>query len=89
MKKNTVNSLDVAFNKAFEKASNTKVSLPPDTMLQLYAYYKQATAGDNSSFNTNYDVRSAFKFNAWIQMRGMSKEQAKKEYINLVNKIIK
>lgn len=57
-------------------------------MLRLYAYYKQAVKGDNFSFNADPDVKTAFKFNAWMQLRGMSEEEAKKEYINLVNSII-
>jgi diazepam-binding inhibitor (GABA receptor modulating acyl-CoA-binding protein) len=33
-------------------------------------------------------VRSAFKFNAWVQLNGMSAEDAKKNYIELANKIL-
>lgn len=81
--------LDIEFQKAFERASSMEESIPPDLMLRLYAYYKQAVKGDNFSFNTNQDVRNAFKFNAWMQLKGMSVEDAKKEYINLVNLILK
>ena len=35
--------LDIKFKKAFEIASGMKEKLPPDVMLQFYAYYKQAT----------------------------------------------
>ena len=83
--------LDAEFNEAYQKASNTNQTLPPDVMLKLYAYYKQAVKGDQFSLNANYnaDLRNAFKFNAWMQLKGMSEEEAKKEYINLVNLIIK
>ncbi|MDY0781126.1 acyl-CoA-binding protein [Tenacibaculum sp. IB213877] len=83
--------LDKQFKEAFEKASATEQSsFPPDILLRLYAYYKQATKGDNFSFNAiEQDYRSAFKFNAWIQLKGMSEEEAKKEYIKLVNSILK
>ena len=54
-------------------------------MLKLYAYYKQATQGDNfSSSESETDLRNGFKFNAWAQLRGMSVEDAKIAYINLV-----
>jgi len=84
-----LNDLDIQFQKAYQKASKFKEGLPPDTMLKLYAYYKQAVKGDHFSFNTNNNLRNAFKFNAWSQLKGMSEDQAKQEYINLVNLIIK
>lgn len=77
--------LDKEFEEAFEKASSMTEKLPQDVMLQFYAYYKQATSGDNFSFNANFGVRNAFKFNAWMQLKGISPEDAKKKYIELVN----
>jgi len=80
--------LDEDFQIAFERISALRQALAPDVMLRLYAFYKQATFGNNFSFNSQTDVRSAFKFNAWVQLRGMSPEQAKKEYILLANEIL-
>lgn len=82
-------NLDKAYREAFDKISNVREKLPPDVMLRLYAYYKQAEKGDNFSFNSQRDVKSAFKFNAWVQLKGMDAEKAKQEYINLVNSILK
>ncbi|WP_299123860.1 acyl-CoA-binding protein [uncultured Tenacibaculum sp.] len=84
-----INDLDIEFNKAYEKASRIQEKLPPDIMLKLYAYYKQAVKGDQFSFNTDDNLRNAFKFNAWMQLKGMNEDDAKREYINLVNSIIK
>lgn len=82
--------LDKKFNEAFNKVSKINKDLPPDVLLRLYAYYKQATKGDRFSVNdAEDDIKSAFKFNAWIQLRGMDENQAKEEYIELVNSIIK
>lgn len=75
--------LDLAFEQAFDKISNLKKKLPPDVMLKFYAYYKQATLGNHSLGNTGSNVRNAFKFNAWIQLNGMSQESAKEEYVKL------
>lgn len=79
--------LEQRFKKATEIAPQIG-ALPPDVMLKFYAYYKQATKGDHFSFNANIegDVKSAFKFNAWMQLRGISSKKAKKEYIKLVEK---
>lgn len=81
--------LDIKFNKAFNNLSALEENLAPDIMLKLYAYYKQALAGDNFSYDGNIDVRDAFKFNAWTQLKGMSQEEAKKQYIKLVKSILK
>lgn len=75
---------DDQFKKAFEKASNIKQRLPQDIMLKLYAYYKQATLGDHSYLNEKDALIDGFKFNAWLQLKGMSSEEAKVKYIQLV-----
>ncbi|MDE0536183.1 acyl-CoA-binding protein [Tenacibaculum sp. L6] len=81
--------LDLKFKEAYKIASKLEEKLPPDVMLRLYAYYKQAVKGDRFTFNDNSDLRNAFKFNAWMQLRGMGEDEAKEEYIKLVNSIIK
>lgn len=84
--------LDKKFKEAFKKISETQKSIPPDILLRLYAYYKQTKKEDSLSIktdNTEPDLRNAFKFNARIQLKGMSEEDAKKEYIQLANKILK
>jgi diazepam-binding inhibitor (GABA receptor modulating acyl-CoA-binding protein) len=79
--------LDKAYKAAFDKISLLKQAVAPDIMLKFYAYNKQANFGNKFSVNSELDVRSAFKFNAWIQLNGMSSEQAKKEYIKLAETI--
>lgn len=79
--------LDKEYKAAFNKISKLKTAVAPDVMLKFYAYYKQINFGNKFSFNDDLDVRSAFKFNAWVQLNGMSAEQAKKEYIELANTI--
>ncbi|MFT4642349.1 MAG: diazepam-binding inhibitor (GABA receptor modulating acyl-CoA-binding protein) [Candidatus Azotimanducaceae bacterium] len=83
--------LNTKFDQAYKLASETKDKLPPDVMLQFYAYYKQATKGNNyyQSNNGNEDLRNAFKLNAWFQLGHLSEEDAKKEYIKLVKKYLK
>ncbi len=84
---------DLKLKERFDKAvviASEMDALPPDIMLEFYAYYKQATKGDHFfSFNANQetsDVRNSFKFNAWMQLKGISPKKAKKEYIKLVEK---
>ncbi len=81
--------LNDLFEKAVQRVSVTKEDIAPDNLLRLYAYYKQATRGDSFSLNTEDNIRSAFKFNAWIQLNGMTADEAKQKYIELVNATLK
>jgi acyl-CoA-binding protein len=75
--------LDIRFSEAVEIASTiAQESLPQDVQLRLYAYYKQATFGTlNSNQNSNFDLRNAFKTNAWMQISHLSMDEAKELYI--------
>lgn len=83
--------LDKAFKQAYKIASETKVKLPPDIMLELYAYYKIATRGTNfkESSSTHSELRNAFKMNAWMQLSNLKEDEAKKMYIDIVEKYLK
>lgn len=81
--------LDTLFQEAYEKASNMKEQLPQDVMLRIYAYYKQATSGEPKGLYQNFDLRNAFKMNAWMQVRHLTPDQAKELYIETINSVIK
>ena len=81
--------LDLAFKEAFKAISKLKEPGAADIMLKFYAYYKQATAGSKFPFEGKLDVRNAFKINAWMQLKGMSSDQAKREYIKLASIVLK
>jgi diazepam-binding inhibitor (GABA receptor modulating acyl-CoA-binding protein) len=82
--------LNTKFNKALKIAVDTDKKLPQDIQLQFYAYYKQATKGNNYvSPSGDVKLRNAFKLNAWFQLNHLSEAEAKKEYIKLVNKHLK
>lgn len=82
------NDLDITFQKAFQEISNLKEVLAPDVKLKFYAYNKQANYGSNLTFTETPDIKDAFKINAWMQLKDMSSEEAKKEYIKLANLIL-
>ena len=75
-------SLDIQFKEAYKVISElSQDQFAPDLMLKIYAYYKQATYGDNNPeyIETNeLDLRNGFKLNAWIQLRGMSSGKCQK-----------
>lgn len=83
--------VDKEFLKAFEKLNSTSKKFPPDIMLKFYAYYKQATEQEAKSIpvfqnpDEEYkDIKSAFKLNALLQIKGISSFEAKLKYIELV-----
>lgn len=86
----TEKDLDIRFLEAVEIASKmTQASLPQDVQLRLYAFYKQATFG-TATYNQseNFDLRNAFKTNAWIQISHLSIDEAKENYIEIINSLI-
>ena len=87
----TKKDLEIRFTEAVEIASKmTQASLPQDVQLRLYAFYKQATY-DITAYNQsdNLDLRNAFKTNAWMQISHLSQDQAKENYIEIINSLLK
>jgi acyl-CoA-binding protein len=83
--------LEKRFQEAVDIAYNLpEGSLAPDVQLRLYAYYKQATFGAiEYRPAADFDLRNAFKTNAWLQISNISSEEAKREYIAMVDQITK
>lgn len=81
--------IDIEFQEAVQIASTmTQASLPQDVQLRLYAFYKQATFGTlNYNLSENFDLRNAFKTNAWIQISHLTVEEAKVHYIEIINSL--
>lgn len=56
-----------------------------DTMLELYALYKQATVGDVAGDRPGMlDLRGRAKYDAWARRKGMTKDAAMQAYVELV-----
>jgi len=80
---------DQKFAKAYSMASNTQLKFPPDIMLHFYAYYKKATTKDGFYIHKNEeDLRNGFKANALLQVEDLSPEEARRKYIEMVEKYI-
>ena len=79
-------------NSRFEHAALAAKSLPArpdnDTMLQLYALYKQGSSGDVSGEKPGFfDFVAVAKYEAWEGFKGLSQDDAKQQYIDLVAKL--
>lgn len=59
-----------------------------DTMLKLYALYKQGMQGDVTGKRPGMmDMVGRAKYDAWAKLRGTSLEDAQQQYIDLVEKL--
>lgn len=70
--------------------SKTLASKPDnETLLKLYSLYKQGTDGDcNTEAPSNpFDFVAKAKHNAWEALKGISKDDAMQQYINLVREL--
>jgi acyl-CoA-binding protein len=73
----------------FETAAQEAQKLPTrpdnDTLLKLYALYKQSTAGDVSGSRPGFtDFVGRAKYDAWAKLKGTTKDAAMQAYIDLV-----
>jgi acyl-CoA-binding protein len=59
-----------------------------DTLLKLYALYKQATEGDVKGERPGgFELVHMAKFDAWTKLRGLGTEIAMQQYIDLVESL--
>ncbi|MEO7037886.1 MAG: acyl-CoA-binding protein [Polyangiaceae bacterium] len=59
-----------------------------DELLELYAYFKQATAGDVTGERPGMlDFKGRAKFDAWSARKGIDKDRAMTAYVALVGKL--
>ena len=79
---------DDDFKSATERATQLPKRPTNDILLQLYALYKQGNEGDVTGDRPGFsDFEGRVKFDAWNKIKGKSNEEAKKEYISLVEKL--
>jgi acyl-CoA-binding protein len=76
----------------FEAATQAATNLPqrPDneTMLRLYALYKQARSGDAGGQRPGmFDMVGRAKYDAWAELKGLSPEAAMQSYVELVERL--
>ncbi len=76
------------FEQAVADSKNLSERPSNETLLQLYSLYKQATEGDvNGDAPNMFDFVAKAKYEAWSSLQGKSKEDARREYIELVRKL--
>ena len=79
-------SLQDQFEQASRDAQNLDKRPDNETLLRLYALFKQATEGDVSGPAPGmFDFKASAKYDAWSKLEGTSQDSARKKYIDLVN----
>jgi diazepam-binding inhibitor (GABA receptor modulating acyl-CoA-binding protein) len=77
------------FEQAVADSRNLTERPSNDSLLALYGLYKQATEGDNTLDPpaNPFDFVSKAKYEAWMNLKGKSMEDAMQEYVALINKL--
>ncbi|MGN6804423.1 MAG: acyl-CoA-binding protein [Trinickia sp.] len=76
----------------FEQAQTDVKALPEKpgnmTLLRLYALFKQATEGDVQGEKPGFaDIVGKYKHDAWASLKGTAQDQAKQQYVELVESL--
>ena len=76
----------------FDQAAKDIQSLPErpdnDTLLRLYALYKQGSEGDVSGPKPGFfDFVGTAKYEAWAKLSGTTQDDAMGKYVDLVKKL--
>ncbi|KAI9593348.1 acyl-CoA-binding protein [Syncephalis fuscata] len=81
---------NAAFIQAAKDVTTFTSANADETKLKLYGLFKQATVGDNttdrpSSWNPLDPAK--YKWDAWTENKGISKEAAQQKYIDFVEEL--
>lgn len=80
--------IDKGFEQAVADSKTLSQKPSTETLLKLYSLYKQATEGDvNVEAPGAFDFVAKAKYEAWTSLKGKTKDEAKKEYIDLIHKL--
>lgn len=78
---------DLAVRFQAAEGDSKKLSKRPDndTLLKLYAAFKQGSNGDVEGKRPGFtDLVGRAKYDAWAKLKGTAKEDAMQQYIDLV-----
>lgn len=83
-----MSNLETQFAQAQQDAQALPSRPSNDTMLALYAHYKQATQGDTTGKRPGFtDFVGRAKYDAWSKLKGMEPKTAMQSYIDMVAKL--
>lgn len=81
-------SIETKFNEKVIEVKTLK-SITDKNMLYLYKYYKQSIIGDiNTERPGFFDFIGKTKWDAWNELKGLSKKDAMHKYIQKVEELL-
>ena len=90
MSKTLKSQFEAAVEKVRTAPSDGKFKPSNEYKLKMYSLYRQATDGDVQGKRPGMlDLIGRFKYDAWAGIKGLSKEDAMKQYIAEVEKVEK
>lgn len=83
-----MSDLEKRFKQAAEDVQSLDQRPDNDTLLKLYALYKQGSEGDVSGEKPGFfDFVGVAKYEAWEKLQGMDADEAKQKYVDLVESL--
>ena len=83
-----MSDLQKQFEAAAADSKNLDERPDNDTLLKIYALYKQGAAGDAQGSRPGFtDLIGRAKYDAWAKVKGMTKEDAMRQYIDLIKSL--
>jgi acyl-CoA-binding protein len=84
-----MSDLQRAFEQAAEDVKRLGTRPDNDTLLKLYALFKQGSDGDVQGPQPGFfDFVGTAKYEAWAQLRGIERDEARRRYIALVERLL-
>lgn len=83
-----MSDLQTRFEQAKQDVQGLSERPDNDTLLRLYALYKQGAEGDVKGDKPGFfDFVGTAKYEAWGKLKGMAPDEAKQKYVDLVKKL--
>lgn len=84
-----MSSLEESFAEAQERIKTLQSNPGNDTLLELYSLFKQGTVGDVQGKRPGMlDMKGRAKYDAWSARKGMSADEARRRYVELVDRLV-
>lgn len=84
-----MSDLAAQFEQASQDVKHLRERPDNDTLLKLYALYKQGAEGDvNGPKPGFFDFVGTAKYEAWAKLAGTPQDEARTKYIGLVKRLL-
>lgn len=82
-------SLDERFTDAQSRVKTLSKRPSNPDLLELYALFKQGTAGDVSGKRPGmFDITGRAKYDAWAGKKKLGRDEAREKYVALVDRLV-